>query len=295
MLRRRDIISRGERPRSGDGAAVIARGGTRVRPSPFANASSNNARMSPMLAGAVKTGLAAWSARSAAHQLSATTAIQSSRLATWRTPATGSARRVEKPVSRPPGGAIRAEANSMSGRRTSPAKRKTAVRLGRAVEPLQRLAHQPCRAVAAKIAVVAALRSAASSANSPKVKLRRRLMTKPSAVSQSARIDVPAVGGRPDQHRPRGRRGLAHRLLERADRGRAGGDPHAPSPPARCAAASEPGEPAFARRPADWHRPRSAARARPRPFPTPRQARRRRSAAARSTCPGRFRPAAPRR
>ena len=134
----------------------------------------------------------------------------------------------EKPVSRPPGGRQAGRGEQHAGQPHVAGEAQAAVALGRDVEARQRLAESaaPCRAGGAA-ASPAGCGSAASSASSAKVKVRTPLMTKPSAVSHSVGDDVPAVGGGADQHRPRHRRGIAQRLLERAHRGRAGGDPHA--------------------------------------------------------------------
>ena len=172
----------------------------------------------------------------------------------WRTPGALATASREKPVRRPPGGAIRTEANSMSGQAHVAGEAQAAVGLGRAVEPRQRLADQRALPIGAARVGSAACGSAASSASSPKVKVRPPLMTNPSAVSHSLGLDVPTVGRRADQHRARDRRGLAQRLLERADRGRAGGDPHRPRAGAM---------PSSHLRPAGWHRPPPAAPARP--------------------------------
>ena len=125
MLRRRDIIGRGKRPRSAHRRIIIAAA------EPFdcrivlqahhrTAGAGRRASRSPE-----NSGSAAFNARSAAHQLSATTAIQPSRAATCRTPGMRCDRVASNSsVSRPPGGAIRTDANSIPGSRTSPAKRQ---------------------------------------------------------------------------------------------------------------------------------------------------------------------------
>ena len=96
------------------------------------------------------------------------------------------------------------------------------------VEPLQRLTDQaalrglPRRRIVRRVAVGGLLGKLAEGEG-------------PRAVEDEAvggvaiaGIDVPAIGRGADQHCPRDRRRFAQRLLERADRGRAGGDPRPP-------------------------------------------------------------------
>ena len=134
-----------------------------------------------------------------------------------------------KPLSRPPGGATRTLANSIPGSRTSAAKRQLPSALA---GPSSRSSGWPIRRPLARLAERRLRRRAAVGGFLGKLAEGEG----PAAVDDEAvgrlafaGLDVPAVGSRADQHRPRDRRRLAQRLLERAHRGRAGGDRARPS------------------------------------------------------------------
>ena len=229
------------------------------------------------------------------HQLSAATAIQSSRATTWRTPGHFLAASRENPARRPPGGATRRwrTACRAAARRLRSASCRAPSRVRRADRAAGRPGGLWCvwrsGALRRRAAVRGFLGKLAEG--------ERAAAVEHESVAGLAFVgaDVPAVGGGSDQHRTGDRGGLAHRLLERADRGRSGGNSAASSLSISWRAASRrrPASPSRSR--ADWHRNRSAGPARPQLSPTPRRARRRRSAAARSRCPGRSRLAARRR
>ena len=224
MLRRSNIISGGEGTRSSHRQFIVSRL-NRCCASPPLNAASNKARMSVGVFSPENSGSAAFRARSAAHQLSPTTATHPPRETTLRTPGAPLTASPETPLSRPPGGATRTDANNMPGRRTSLAKRRLPSHFAGPSSLRQRLSGQPLLHGSAEPRVTG--RRAISGLFGKLAERKGSFPVDHEPVGDVAFLgrDVPPVCCRSHQHHPRSRRGLPQWLLKSAHGGRTRGDP----------------------------------------------------------------------
>ena len=197
MQRRRGLISRGERARAANGLVDSRRGRTSGRVLPDASASSNSGRGSGGERRPVKRGLAAFT-----RLLGRPPVVRDDGEPAVARGDVAHARHLRDRLAREAGEAAAGRRHARRreqhpGQPDVAGEAHAAVGLRRPVEPSRAAgrssASRPTGEAAGRLG---GERSAASSASSPKLKVRAPLMTKPSAVSHSARVDVPAAGGR---------------------------------------------------------------------------------------------------